>query len=150
MKVLYYSELINYPSGAGIHGRKFLQAAQNLCMIDSQLEIRSYLPITTDWQPMSAGLKRSPVRRSFPTAIELGVLLRSFVRSLRRYKDLLRLHNQESYDVLLMRLQSLDWSGRLATRRLGIPLVLEVNSPIGYEVAQLHGSGWLKLYLLKL
>jgi len=140
MRLLYYSELINSASGAGVHGRMFFKTAKQM-----GVKIRSYPMIKHPAMLRSKKLRY--IESSMPPGIlELLLWLRGRLQSYRNARRLILLHRDYPFDLILMRLQRFDWSCWLVAKELDIPLVLEVNSPISLELGYLRGRSRLDLY----
>ena len=69
-----------------------------------------------------------------------------FLNVLEKPRSYFNLYKKYPYDVILMRLQGIEWAVKYVKQKLNVPLILEINSPIDYEVGRLHGRGKLKLY----
>jgi glycosyltransferase involved in cell wall biosynthesis len=56
------------------------------------------------------------------------------------------LARQSDPDVVVARLQGVDWAGVWLARSIGVPLVLEVNAPVAYEAALIRDKAVSRFY----
>lgn len=139
-RVLYYNRMINHPAGCGVHAREFVRALTSLG------QAVTVYPSPRQVLRPALGPPRRIFDRFPSTVIELAVAVREYGRSLYDYKNALRVALNCQADIVLARLQGMDWTPLWLARRLKIPVVLEANTPIAYEVAMLHGSRSLRFY----
>lgn len=139
MKILYYSELLNLPAGASVHGRMFLNAVKK-----QGVEITPYNLSTISDKASSSPLKYILIR--LPSSVlEVIKLARSFFSSLFVSINLIKYHHEGRFDVILMRLHGMDWACMFTSKVLKIPLILEVNTPLSYEMGLIRKPGRIDL-----
>lgn len=141
MKILYYNPFLLSNDGSGIHSREFVRFAQK-----TGVNLITY-PIPK--LIIESGSKQSLFgiqRKYIPEVFAIGALVKSFVNSLCQYLALRLLVEQQKPDIILQRLHALDWAGYWLHLTTGLPLVVELNSPISIEVGSIWGKRGIRPY----
>jgi glycosyltransferase involved in cell wall biosynthesis len=141
LRILYYNPFLMARDGSGVHAREFVRASRTI-----GVDLISFP--NEEWGHNS-GSRATLVgirRESMPVVFAVGAFIRSIFRSYRVLLLLQDLAKRQKPDVLVQRLNSLDWTGYWLHQRIDLPLVIELNSPIALEVALRWGKGGSGLY----
>lgn len=138
LRVLYVNYLFDrqYSSvGAAVHVKEFVQAAREAGVEVISRDLNKFGSEAAAVQsPLRAWLKRKLARY-------LGQL-NALLSNVGYFKREWKLVSQEEPDALLVRYNLLNFSMPLIARLKGIPLVLEVNSPMALESRRFNTTHW--------
>ncbi len=138
MKVLYINYLFDktYSSvGAAVHVREFVTAARELGVDIKSCDLNKFGSEEAAVQSKSRAWLKSKLSRYLR---QLNALLSNVGYFRREW----RLISQEKPDALLVRYNLLNFSIAIVARLKGIPLVLEVNSPMALENRTFNKGTW--------